>query len=77
MEIVTLMVVNGAAEGAVKEIKVKVRTVAAAPEQLLNVKIGATCAVLPCLVLYATRPINTGRRGSDGKTAYELRYVKQ
>ena len=67
---------NGAAEGAVKEVKAKCRTVAAATEQLLQIKLMANVGLLPFLVLYACRTINTGRRGTDGKTAYELRYGK-
>lgn len=67
---------NGAAEGAVKEVKAKCRTVAAATEQLLQIKLAANFVLLPFLVLYACRTINTGRRGTDGKTAYELRYGK-
>lgn len=67
---------NGAAEGAVKEIKAKLRTISAATEQEWNVKNGAASPCLPFLVLYATRTINTGRRGRDGKMASELCYGK-
>ena len=67
---------NGAAEGAVKEVKAKVRTIVAATQEMLKVTIGAQHACLPFLVMYAASSINRGRRGPDGKTAYELRFGK-
>ena len=67
---------NGLAEGAVKEGKAKTRTCKLATEQLLNVQIGPEHQCLPFLVGYACSTMNRGRRGGDGRTAYELRYGK-
>ena len=65
---------NGLAEGAVKEVKGKTRTLKYALERLLNLEIGPNHWCLPFLVMYACATINRGRRGVDGRTPYELSY---
>ena len=67
---------NGLAEGAIKELKAKVRTLKFALEQLLNVRIDSSHQCLPFLIMHAAATINRGRRGPDGRTAYELRFGK-
>ncbi|CAK0826820.1 unnamed protein product [Prorocentrum cordatum] len=54
---------NGLAEHAVREVKAKVRTVRAQVGDLHGVSIG-----------FAAMSINLGRRGADGRTAWELRH---
>jgi len=65
---------NGLAEGAVKEVKAKARTIKHATEQLLNVQISPDHPCLPFLILYACSTVNRGRKGADGRTSYELRF---
>jgi len=67
---------NGLAEGAVKEVKAKVRTLKYATEKLLGVHLTADHPVLPFLVMMACSTVNRGRRGVDGRTPYERRYGK-
>jgi hypothetical protein len=65
---------NGAAEGAVKEIKAKARVIAKSTQEMLNIVIDQLHWCIPFLVLYAVATINRGRGGPDGLTPYELRY---
>ena len=65
---------NGLAEGAVKEVKAKVRTLRFAVERNLRQVIPDTAAVLAWLVAFAAFTINVTRVGTDGKTAFQLRY---
>lgn len=65
---------NGAAELAVREVKAKTRVIKSDREERLSITIDALHWCLPFLVLHAVASINRGRRGPDGKTAFELRY---
>ena len=67
---------NGLAEHAVNEVKAKTRGLKAAAEAWLGIKIERNHAALTWLVLWAAMAINIGRRGPDGRTAWELRYGK-
>ena len=64
---------NGLAEGAVKEIKAKVRTLVHALQQLHSLKVEPNSQCLPWLVAFAAALMNRSRRGPDGRTAWELR----
>ncbi|CAK0838042.1 unnamed protein product, partial [Prorocentrum cordatum] len=65
---------NGLAEHAVREVKVKVRTVRAQVDDLHGVGIGVEHPVTPWMVEFAAMSINLGRRGADGRAAWELRH---
>ena len=65
---------NGLAEGAVKEVKGKIRTLRHAAEEALGRKIPDTAPALSWLVTFAAMSINLDRAGVDGRTPYELRY---
>ena len=65
---------NGLAEHAVREVKAKVRTVCLQTKELHGTEIKADHPCLPWLVEYAAMSINVGRRGPDGRTAWELRH---
>jgi hypothetical protein len=64
---------NGIAEGAVKEVKAKIRVGKYAVENLLGVTLTPTHQCLPFLAESACVSLNRGRRGPEGRTAYELR----
>ncbi|CAK0882798.1 unnamed protein product, partial [Prorocentrum cordatum] len=65
---------NGLAEHAVREVKAKVRTARAQVDDLHGVSIGVEHPVTPRMVEFAAMSINLGRRGADGRTAWELRH---
>ena len=60
---------NGLAEGAVKEVKAKVRTIRFNFEESLGKPVPDDHVVLAWLVLWAVASVNLGRKGVDGKTA--------
>ena len=64
---------NGLAEGAVKELKAKIRTLRHSTEMGLGRRIPETHDSLAWLVTHAAATINWFRPGFDGKTPYELR----
>ena len=64
---------NGLAEGAVKELKAKIRTLRHSTEMGLGRRIPETHDSLAWLVTHAAATINWFRPGLDGKTPYELR----
>ncbi|CAK0856358.1 unnamed protein product [Prorocentrum cordatum] len=64
---------NGLAKHAVREVKAKVRTVRAQVDDLHGVSIGVEHPVTPWMVEFAGMSINLGRRGADGRAAWELR----
>ena len=68
---------NGLAEHAVRECKAKTRTLKLQTEELLGVAIGSSSSCLPWLVRHAAALINRGRRGPDGRTAWELRHGRR
>ena len=65
---------NGLAEHAVREIKAKTRTLRHQCETIHKVSLGEDHLLIPWIVEFAAMSINVGRRGADGRTAYELRY---
>eukprot|EP00975_Prorocentrum_lima_P006857 1476576-Prorocentrum_lima.AAC.1 len=67
---------NGHAEAAVRVGRAKIRTLRHATEKMLGMQLEATHAILPWMVQHAAAQISRGRPGSDGKTAYMLRYGK-
>ena len=64
---------NGLAEGAVKELKAKIRTLRRSTEMGLGRRIPETHDSLAWLVTHASATINWFRPGLDGKTPCELR----
>ena len=64
---------NGLAEGAVKELKAKIRTLRHSTEMGLGRRIPETHDSLAWLVTHAAATINWFRPGLGGKTSYELR----
>ena len=64
---------NGLAEGAVKELKAKIRTLRHSTEMGLGRQIRETHDSLAWSVTHAAATINWFRPGLDGKTPYELR----
>ena len=64
---------NGLAEGAVREVKAKFRSLRFCLEEALGSEIPSDHCVLAWLVQFACLCINVGRRYADGKTAFELR----
>lgn len=68
---------NGLAEGAVRDIKAKVRTLKCATEKFLGVVIDHEHWSLPFLCKYAGATIVRARRGTHGKTPYERRLGKK
>ena len=62
---------NGLAEGAVKEIKAKCRTLKYATDLMYGTELPSTHPCLPWLVLYSAQLINRARRGPDGRTPFE------
>ena len=67
---------NGLAEGAVKEAKGVIRSLRFSLEDLHGIEISHSSAILPWLVRHAGSMISRGRRGIDGRTAFELRRGK-
>ena len=68
---------NGLAEGAVRDLKAKVRTLKAALERFLGITVDHTHRCLPWLVMYAAATINRCRRGADGRTPYERAFGRR
>ena len=68
---------NGLAEGAVKEVKAKTRTMRFALEENLGCKVDDDHPALACLVEWAAASVNIARIGADGKTPYELRFGRR
>ena len=62
---------NGLTEHAVREIKAKTRSLAHAVFRLLGVRMESSHRALSWLVSWAAMTIYLGRRGLDGKTAWE------
>ena len=67
---------NGLAEHAVREVKAKVRSLAHAVKIMLGQAIEPSHPSLAWLIEWAALTMNLGRRGADGRTAYELRRGK-
>ena len=67
---------NGLAELAVQVIKAKMRVLGAAAEKLLKVKLEPSDTAIAWLTLWAAMSVNIGRKGPDGRTAWELRHGK-
>ncbi|CAK0885065.1 unnamed protein product [Prorocentrum cordatum] len=65
---------NGLAEHAVREVEAKVGTARAQVADLHGVSIGAEHPVTPWMVEFAAMSIKLGRRGADGRAAWELRH---
>eukprot|EP00971_Amphidinium_carterae_P219806 4363775-Amphidinium_carterae.1 len=65
---------NGLAEHAVRELKAKTRGLRLQVEELHDVSLQPTDSIVVWLVLFASMIINIGRRGQDGRSAWELRY---
>ncbi|CAK0876009.1 unnamed protein product [Prorocentrum cordatum] len=65
---------NGLAEHAVREVKAKARAARAQVGDLHGVSIGVEHPATPWMVEFAAMSINLGRRGADGRTAWELRH---
>ncbi|CAK0843605.1 unnamed protein product [Prorocentrum cordatum] len=65
---------NGLAEHAVREVKAKARAARAQVDDLHGVSIGVEHPVTPWMVEFAAMSINLGRRGADGRTAWEFRH---
>ncbi len=67
---------NGLAEGAVRICKGAVKTLKHAYEALHGVAVEQNSPILTWLVEASASLMNRGQRGSDGRTAYELRRGK-
>ena len=65
---------NSLAEQAVREIKQKTRSLRHSVYLTLGVKVAPESPVMTWLVSWAALSINMGRRGADGRTAWELRH---
>jgi hypothetical protein len=65
---------NGNAEMAVREVKAKTRSLRHQAEKLHGVEVGSDSPLVTWMVEYAANTINIGRRGQDGRTAWELRH---
>eukprot|EP00971_Amphidinium_carterae_P265645 5270115-Amphidinium_carterae.1 len=65
---------NGLAEHAVRELKAKTRGLRLQVEELHGITLCASDAIVVWTVLFAASAmvINIGRRGPDGRTAWEL-----
>ena len=68
---------DGLAEGAVKELKAKIRTLRHSTEMDLGRRIPETHDSLAWLVSHAAATINWFRPGLDGKTPFELRVERK
>eukprot|EP00971_Amphidinium_carterae_P045469 894725-Amphidinium_carterae.1 len=65
---------NGLAEHAVREMKAKTRGFRLQVEEMHNVKLEQSDAIVVWMVLFASMIINIGRPGQDGRSAWELQY---
>eukprot|EP00971_Amphidinium_carterae_P177580 3521966-Amphidinium_carterae.1 len=65
---------NGLAEHSVRELKAKTRGLRLQVEELHNIILVHSDALVVWMLLFAAMIINIGRRGPDGRTAWELRY---
>ena len=65
---------DGLAELAVRECKAKARSLKAQVEAIHGIELDATHPILAWAVEFAAMSINIGRRGPDGRTAWELRH---
>eukprot|EP00971_Amphidinium_carterae_P275602 5468716-Amphidinium_carterae.1 len=65
---------NGLAEHSVRELKAKTRGLRLQVEELHDITLVHSDAIVVWMVLFAAMIINIGRRGPDGRTAWELRY---
>ena len=65
---------NGLAEQAAREVKAKVRSLRLQAEELHGRPLRPDHPCLPWMVDFAAMSINIGRRGVDGRTAWELRH---
>eukprot|EP00971_Amphidinium_carterae_P102307 2025557-Amphidinium_carterae.1 len=65
---------NGLAEHSVRELKAKTSGLRLQVEELHNITLVQSDALVVWMVLFASMIINIGRRGPDGRTAWELRY---
>eukprot|EP00971_Amphidinium_carterae_P280453 5567632-Amphidinium_carterae.1 len=64
---------NGLAEhDAVRELKAKTRGLRLQVEELHSITLCASDAIVVWMVLFAAMVINIGRRGPEGRTAWEL-----
>ena len=62
---------NGVAERTVKTVQGQVRTMKLALEARISEKVVETSDLIPWLIRHAAMLVNTGRRGGDGRTAWE------
>ena len=67
---------NGLAENAVREVKAKVRSLAYVVKLMLGQAVEPNHPSFAWLIEWAALSMNIGRRGADGRTAYELRRGK-
>eukprot|EP00971_Amphidinium_carterae_P114860 2274982-Amphidinium_carterae.1 len=63
---------NGLAEHSVRELKAKTRGLRLQVEELHNITLVHSDALVVWMVLFTAMIINIGRRGPDGRTAWEL-----
>ena len=68
---------NGMAEDAVREGKAKARTLSEVVATNLQMVVKATDPGVAWMVMWAAMTINIGRKGADGRTAWELRHGKK
>eukprot|EP00971_Amphidinium_carterae_P226187 4486514-Amphidinium_carterae.2 len=64
----------GVAEHAVRELNAKTRGLRLLVEEMHNVTLVQIDAIVVWMVLFASMIISIGRRGKDGRSAWELRY---
>eukprot|EP00971_Amphidinium_carterae_P160576 3183664-Amphidinium_carterae.1 len=67
---------NGLAEHAVREVKAKTRGLRLQVEKMHNIKLEQSDAIVVWMVMFASMIVNIGRRGQDGRSAWELRYSR-
>eukprot|EP00971_Amphidinium_carterae_P126698 2510171-Amphidinium_carterae.1 len=65
---------NGLAEHTVRELKAKTRGLRLQVLEMHNVRLEQSDAIVVWMVLFASMIISIGRRGQDGRSAWELRY---
>ena len=68
---------NGLAEGAVREVKAKLRVVRFDTEEQLGGRLPDGHSSLPWMTAWACTTFNLGRAGPVGRTPYELRYGRR
>ena len=68
---------NSLAEQGVREVKQKARSMRHAVYEFLGIKVKADEPAMAWLVSWAALSINIGRRGADGRTAWELRHGRE